>query len=609
MGRSARSRVSNFLRVCTAATLALATSAAHADPPKAPAAPAAPAVPGKPGAAPAKPGPKPLAETLTGPAKGEYDAARVLYNDGDFNTAGTKYRAAFEKQPDPRLLWNIASCEKSLRHYTKAVALVRRYLAEGGELLSADDRADAAYVLDVIERLTAPISIRVSEPGATVFLDDEKLGQSPLPDPITVDVGTRKVRVEKEGFRPFLLEQAIAPSQVIEVKLEHQRGRLELTVNPNATVFVDEKEVGRGPIVIADNLPIGPHMLKITAPRMRTYQGELVLEDDKQRKLQIILEQDPDLIGEVRVAVGCEDPHIKTPDQGLSVFLDNSPESASALGVRKRVLDDGREVPAYVPYTVNAGAHAVRVRYPNCEPLDINVEAAANKPTTVSGILPPTRPFLNGSPVGSPNGWEVHIGMATSNFDLPSYQSLFKNTTGLGDTRVNLTAGGIQLGGGVEGRWFTFSGELRFLAGSASGTRTGGVTGPATSAPVGPVPLNASFNMKEIGFRLGPRFPFYYAALGFGVGATVGQFSASPEDGSPDQSGVMGRGFGWAAIEGRYFCDWKLEGGFNYGVLGIDTAASGEPLADFGVFFHVGYSPNTICARKRNGEYTLKELK
>lgn len=601
MPRSARSSSSRFrpgwVALFTAvAVIAGSAATASADPPK--------PAPG----APAAPGPKPLAETLTGAAKGEYDAARVLYNDGDFNTAGTKYRAAYEKQPDPRLLWNIASCEKSLRHYTKAVALLHRYLAEGGDLLTADDKKDATYVLDVIERLTAPISIRVSEPGATVFLDDEKLGQSPLPDPITVDVGTRKVRVEKEGFRPFLVEQAIAPSQVIEVKLEHQRGRLELTVNPNATVFVDDKEIGRGPLVIADNLPVGPHTLKITAPRMRSYQGELVLEDDKQRKLQIILEQDPDLIGEVRVAVGCEDPHIKTPDQGLSVFLDHSLESASALGVRKRVLDDGREVPAYVPYIVYAGAHAVRVRFPNCEPLDINVEAGANKPTTVSGILPPTRPFLNGSPVGSPNGWEVHIGLATSAITLPRFDRLFGGTPPLNDVAADLTLVGLQLGGGVEGRWFTFSGELRYLAGSTSGSRPGVLAGTGQSGPIGPISLESSFNMKEIGFRMGPRFPFYYAALGFGVGATVGQFSASPT-GSEDQSGVMGRGFGWAAIEGRYFCDWKLEGGVNYGVMGIDSDAANEPMADFGVFFHVGYSPNTVCARKRNGEYALKELR
>ena len=80
--------------------------------------PAAKRPPGKPAApaAPAAPAIKPLVETLTGESRTEYQAGKVLFDDGDYATALQKFKNAQSKQPDPRLLYNMASAEKSLRH-------------------------------------------------------------------------------------------------------------------------------------------------------------------------------------------------------------------------------------------------------------------------------------------------------------------------------------------------------------------------------------------------------------------------------------------------------------------------------------------------------------
>src|SRR6478736_4874903 len=97
----------------------------------------APAAAAPPPTAKAPAGPKPLAETLTGEAKSAYDSARVLFGDGDFGGALVKFQAAYDKSKDPRLLWNMAACEKNLRHYARTLQLVRRYAAEGGSVLTA----------------------------------------------------------------------------------------------------------------------------------------------------------------------------------------------------------------------------------------------------------------------------------------------------------------------------------------------------------------------------------------------------------------------------------------------------------------------------------------
>src|SRR6187399_1311780 len=69
--------------------------------------------------APAADEPRSLSDVLTGEAKTHYDIARILYRDGDHAGALAKFRRAYEISHDVRLLWNMAACEKNLRHYVK----------------------------------------------------------------------------------------------------------------------------------------------------------------------------------------------------------------------------------------------------------------------------------------------------------------------------------------------------------------------------------------------------------------------------------------------------------------------------------------------------------
>src|SRR5262245_25502031 len=71
--------------------------------------------------------PQSLAESLPGEARANYDAGRVLFEDQDYAGALVKFERAFKHTPDPRLLWNMAACEKSLRHYARALELLERY--------------------------------------------------------------------------------------------------------------------------------------------------------------------------------------------------------------------------------------------------------------------------------------------------------------------------------------------------------------------------------------------------------------------------------------------------------------------------------------------------
>src|SRR5690348_11091354 len=73
------------------------------------------AAPTEPAATPSEPSAQlPLAESLTGEAKAEYESGKLLFEHGDFAAAAVKFQHAYEVGKDPRLLWNVAAAEKQL---------------------------------------------------------------------------------------------------------------------------------------------------------------------------------------------------------------------------------------------------------------------------------------------------------------------------------------------------------------------------------------------------------------------------------------------------------------------------------------------------------------
>jgi hypothetical protein len=259
---------------------------------KSAATPAAPPEPPPPPAPP--PGPPPLSETLTGAAKGDYESGKLLYGDGDYAGSLVKFSSAYEASKEPRLLWNMAACEKNLRHYSKALKLVREYAKDEGKVLTDDDKKEAQELIKVMEPFTAKLQVNVDEPGAEVTLDDEVLGKSPI-EPVVVDIGTRKLRVRKDEFEEVVKEVPVGGAAQVSldvklVKIVHE-GRINVKASNDATISIDDKVVGTG--AWAGALPSGGHTLKVTAPKMRVYQTEVLIQDKQSREVAVTLEPEP----------------------------------------------------------------------------------------------------------------------------------------------------------------------------------------------------------------------------------------------------------------------------------------------------------------------------
>lgn len=238
---------------------------------------------------------RPLSEVLEGEAKKDYVAARILFNDGDFAGALVKFQRAYERAGDPRLLWNMAACEKNLRHYANVLRLLERYEQEGGRYMSPGHRAEFTDVLQTVRLLVSRVQIQVEPEGAEVFVDGAYAGTTPLREPLLVDLGMRKLRVHKEGYKDHVITRNFPDATEVIFRLtlqpEVHQGALAVRAGAKDTIRVDGAVMAQG--TWQGVLPSGEHTIRVTAPGMRPYDRQVMIEDERTHNLYITLEPEP----------------------------------------------------------------------------------------------------------------------------------------------------------------------------------------------------------------------------------------------------------------------------------------------------------------------------
>jgi hypothetical protein len=519
---------------------------------------------------------KPLSQSLTGSAKTDFDAAKLLATDGDFAAALIKFHNAYEASKDPRLLWNVAFCHKNLRHYAKVLATLKRYIDEGGQVLSENDKKEAQDLIALIEPFTTRALLKISEDGAAIYADDELVGSSPLTAPVTLDIGERHLRVVKEGFLIFEKTLAIGGNSevTVEVTLEKEvhEGRLIVNAPPNAAIFLDDRQVSAGRL--DQTIPSGGHQVRVAAPGMRTFQSEVVIKEKETRSLDVVLEAlAPVEKPRLRVSVGCGDVEPKAPEEGLVVYLDG-PEVLPPVLVKRKWSDDKKtNVVESVEYAVAPGPHQLRVSVTECRALDATVQVDPQKGADVSGALDLDRVLLLRGPLGSPGWYRLALGLwmpgGAVRTEVPEkYSGKFGDVIG------------TSVEAGLMGRWFAVYAQGAY--GKGSFHRDSHDTHYA-------LPEAANVSWSQFSLRMGPRFPFNSVALAFGVGMGVQELDLDQVR-TGKKTGVASS---YGELDVQPFCDWGLFG----------TGKVEKPMNDdrVGGAMHLGvyFQPSARCHKER----------
>ncbi len=237
---------------------------------------------------------RPLDETLQGAAKDAYGSAKILFNNSDFAGAATKYSQAYELSKDPRLLFNLAICEKNLRHYARTQALLQQYEHDMGTRIAADDKATVDAALAAIRNLVGTVRLAATEAGASVLVDGQPVGTTPLAAPLLLDLGKHTLTVKKDGFtaseQPVEVGGGSETAVAVTLTAGTHTAHLLVLAEPDTTVAIDEKVAGKARF--DGSVASGVHTVVVTEPGKVAYKAEIDLKDGETRSVTVTLESE-----------------------------------------------------------------------------------------------------------------------------------------------------------------------------------------------------------------------------------------------------------------------------------------------------------------------------
>ncbi len=235
-------------------------------------------------------------------AQAEFEGGRILFRNKDYAGALIKFRRAKELGKSVAVLWSVAACLKNLADYAGFIealnALAAAPRAEALSLGVAEDELNQIPgLLATAMRFVGPLRLHVSHAGADVLIDNKPLaGKTPIPQRLLLNLGNRKVRVEKQGFKSVEMTVQIAGGGAeakLTIGLEPivHEGRLVVNVGADELVWLDGKMVSRGRW--EGNIPSGGHALKVTAPGKLPKEQEVTVTDGQRRELHVTLMKEP----------------------------------------------------------------------------------------------------------------------------------------------------------------------------------------------------------------------------------------------------------------------------------------------------------------------------
>ena len=133
-------------------------------------------------------------------AKEHFESGFNLMRTEDFDSAVAEFEMSVEQFPTKAALFNLANCYKALRRYGKALNTIRTLKEKFGDVLEGDFKLEVEEFERAVEGMVAKLGVKVDRDGATVSVDSEMVGLSPLKAPLLLALGKHEVTVQLEGY-------------------------------------------------------------------------------------------------------------------------------------------------------------------------------------------------------------------------------------------------------------------------------------------------------------------------------------------------------------------------------------------------------------------------
>lgn len=238
-------------------------------------------------------GPNPTVLLQQAEARQHFQTGTGHYQAGRFAQAVEEYRLAYNLYASPTILFNMAQAYRSDGQLVNAIATFRRYLEDGGEALSAQQRQEVEDVIREIESSRAVLSFEVEPAGVVVTLDGRELGETPLPRGVEVMPGEHTVALRFTDHDPHEERVTVAAHErrLYQFLLRpiERNARITVTAEPaEAMIRFDGQEVNRGSFT--DRIRPGAHEIRVEAegylPETRRVEVGVLRSESVQITLQ-----------------------------------------------------------------------------------------------------------------------------------------------------------------------------------------------------------------------------------------------------------------------------------------------------------------------------------
>lgn len=153
-------------------------------------------------------------------AKRRFQRGRELYEENDFQGALVEMRRAYELAPTYRLLFDIGQVYYQLQDYPNALRAFTQFLQDGRSEIAPQQREEVQREIEKLKGRVATLRITATHPDAEIAIDDVPVGKAPLPEPILVSPGRRKISATLKGYAPATRTVEIAGQEAQDVSLE-----------------------------------------------------------------------------------------------------------------------------------------------------------------------------------------------------------------------------------------------------------------------------------------------------------------------------------------------------------------------------------------------------
>jgi len=206
---------------------------------------------------------------------------------GKFEAAIGHYMRANDVLPHPFNLYNIAVDYERLGNLRQAGEWYERYLAAAP---TSPDHDRVARTVADLKSHDSPLSVRTIPDGATVTIDGNAAGTTPLATKLPG--GTHHVAVDLDGqHAEKAVELAYGEPGDVAFTLSGTPGQLYVFGTPaGAYVAVDNITVGALPATVP--LPAGPHTVRVTASGYSPFETGTVVEPNATASVEVRLQRD-----------------------------------------------------------------------------------------------------------------------------------------------------------------------------------------------------------------------------------------------------------------------------------------------------------------------------